>query len=104
MATAPAEVRPARKIDRKRVLMRATVFCKDGARVVRIRDLSTEGALIIAEDRLPVGTDVIFKRGPVFAAAQVAWANSASAGLKFYRELDPSDLAPAAAPLASERS
>ncbi|MEO6226192.1 MAG: PilZ domain-containing protein [Sphingomicrobium sp.] len=90
---------PARKQQRKRVLMRGTVFTPDGAFVVWIRDISTQGALIAGDDVLPSNCDVIFKRGGLFAAAHIAWSNDTGAGVKFYRDLSDSEVAAADLPL-----
>ena len=73
--------------ERKRVLMRGTVYAPTGAHLVWIRDISRTGALVNSESPLAEDCDVIFKRGPIFAAAQVAWTKGTSAGLKFYRPL-----------------
>src|SRR5215212_8596062 len=99
MATAAKELQSARKSDRKRVLMRGTVFTPEGAFVVWLRDISSTGALIAGETRLPTDCDVIFKRGPIFAAAKVAWSNDTGAGLEFYRNLDKYEIASAELPL-----
>ena len=99
MATAADDLQGPRKGARKRVLMRGTVFAPDGAFVIWIRDISTTGALITCKDRLPTNCDVIFKRGPIFAAATVAWANDSGAGVKFYRDLSDDAVAAAALPL-----
>jgi hypothetical protein len=79
--------------------MRGTLFTPDGAYEVWIRDVSTSGALISCKDRLPVGCDVILKRGGIFAAAQLAWSDDTGAGLKFYRDLSNDEVAAATLPL-----
>ena len=71
----------------------------DTAFVVWLRDISSTGALIAGETRLPTDCDVIFKRGPIFAAAKVAWSNDTGAGLEFYRNLDKYEIASAELPL-----
>ncbi len=68
MATAANDVQAARKGERRRVLMRGTLFGPDGAHVVWIRDISADGALVSCDDRMTDGCDVIFKRGSIFAA------------------------------------
>ena len=99
MATAADDLQGPRKGARKRVLMRGTLFTPDGAFVIWIRDVSTTGALITSKDRLPTNCDVIFKRGPIFAAAHIAWANETGAGVKFYRDLSDDAIAAATLPL-----
>lgn len=99
MATAGIDVSSARKGPRTKVLMRAAIYAPNGAAVAWIRDISHDGALVTTDDPLATGSDVIFKRGPIFAAAHVAWAKDGSAGLSFYRELDESALSSARLPL-----
>lgn len=99
MATAADDVHASRNGMRKRVLMRGTLFTPDGAYVIWIRDISTTGALISCKDRLPTDCDVIFKRGPIFAAAHLAWVNDTGAGVKFYRDLSDDAVATAALPI-----
>ena len=77
---------------RKRVLLRAIVYAPTGAHSVRIRDISNNGAQVASDDPLPPGCDLIFKHGPIFAAAQVAWVKGNMAGLQFYRPVDDTDL------------
>ncbi|MES2137105.1 MAG: PilZ domain-containing protein [Pseudomonadota bacterium] len=100
MATV-ADVQPSRKGERKRVLLRGTVFAPNGAHVVWIRDISSDGALVAADDPLPIGCDVIFKRGAIFAAARIAWSNETGTGVKFYRDLAECEIAAAELPLPS---
>ena len=103
MATLPDDdFQPARKGTRKRVLMRGTLFTPDGAFVVWIRDISNNGALVACKDKLPVDCDVIFKRGAIFAAANIAWSNETGAGIKFYRDLNDSDVASATQPTSNQ--
>ena len=99
MATAADDIQGPRRGARKRVLMRGPLFTPDGAYVIWIRDISTIGALVSCKDRLPTDCDVIFKRGPIFAAAHIAWVNDTGAGVKFYRDLSEDVIATAALPL-----
>lgn len=98
MATAATDLPSARKGERKRVLLRGTVYTPAGAFVVWIRDFSAEGALVGGEVPLPSDCDVIFKRGALFAAARIAWSNATGAGLKFYRDLSECEVAAASLP------
>jgi hypothetical protein len=99
MATLAKDVQGARKGERRRVLMRGTVFTPTGAHVVWIRDISSDGALVAGDDPLPNDCDVIFKRGSIFAAGRIAWSNDTGAGIKFYRDLTDCDVAAAELPL-----
>lgn len=87
MASATRLRNALRTTKRMRVLMTGTLFTPDGVQRVLIRDLSRGGALIGLESEVPVHCDAIFKRGKVFAAAQVAWSRQREAGLRFYRGL-----------------
>ena len=75
--------------------MGATIIGANGSFQVRIRDLSDAGAKLYTDARLPVGSDVIFKRGNLFAAAKVAWSDSTTAGIRFYPKLSMTDVAAA---------
>jgi len=75
--------------------MRGTLFSPVGAHVVWIREISPSGALITSNDRLPTGCDVALQRGALFAAARIARSNDSGAEVKFYRDLEDSDLATA---------
>jgi len=99
MATVANNIERARNQERKRVLMRGTIFAPSGAAVVWIRDISTEGAWVAAQDRLPGNCDVIFKRGPLFVAAHITRSDETGAGVKFYRALTDEQVASAALPL-----
>ena len=99
MATVAKDVQAVRRGERRRVLMRGTLFSPGGAHVVWIRDISTDGALVAGDKPLPANCDVIFKRGPIFAAGRIAWSNETGAGIKFYRDLAACDVATAVLPL-----
>ena len=99
MATAASTIPAARQSARTKVLMRGAVYGPEGAMVAWIRDISNDGALVTIDGSLAAGSDVIFKRGPIFAAAQVAWSRGGSAGLNFYRQLGDSELTSAQFPL-----
>ena len=66
--------------------MRATLVAADGVQSARVRDLTSSGAGIACDCPPAAGTDVILKRGDLFVAARVVWADETSAGLEFYRE------------------
>ena len=78
---------PERNIQRKRVLMSGTLFTPDGAQRVRVRDLTAVGAQLQLDSNVSPGSDAIFKRGTLFAAAHVAWTRDLCAGIRFYRPL-----------------
>lgn len=101
MTTYPIDLHSARSGDRKRVLMRGTIFAPTGAHVVMIRDISNKSAIVSADDTLPEHCDVIFKRGPIFAAAKIAWSKDKLAAVEFYRDLPEEHLSSASLPLAN---
>ena len=82
----------SRKIDRKHVLMRATIIAPDGIQEATVRDLSACGVHVACASPLTPESDVVFKRGTIFAAARVAWVKENGAGLEFYRHLKTTDL------------
>ena len=86
-------VRPAdgelRDSARKHVLMQATIITVDGPQRVHVRDLTPRGARISCEYRLKQDWDLVFKRGDLFLAARVVWTRKETAGLQFYRQVNP---------------
>ena len=102
MASAAPDLQSPRTGPRKRVLLRGTLFTPEGAFVIWIRDISATEALISCKDRLPVGCDVIFKRGTVFAAAQVELSDDTGVCVKFYRELGSQEIEAATVALPNQ--
>ena len=97
-SAAPSDTAPP-KDHRTRVLMRGVLFAPAGAVMVWIRNISSDGAHVTADDPLPADCDVILKRGPIFAAARIASSDSTGAGLDFYRPLTDEELGSAHLPL-----
>ena len=87
-----AKLQPARRTDRKRVLMMGVLVTCGGSYRVRIRDYSSKGAQIVVEKGIDARCDVLLKRGDLCAAAQVAWIKGDEVGLTFYRPIAPEDL------------
>jgi hypothetical protein len=86
-ATLTVQTRDLRRSSRTRVLMRAALISIDGVQDVRVKDLTSDGAGICCQVPLECGIDVILKRGDLFIAARVVWAEGTSAGLEFYQPL-----------------
>jgi hypothetical protein len=99
MATAIAQTHVGRADQRTRTFMRGTIFAPGGASNVLIRNISSNGARVTADDPLPTGCDIIFKRGPIFAAAHIVNSDSSGASVQFYRPLGDTELASARLPL-----
>jgi hypothetical protein len=82
-----------RAIERRRVLLTGTLMTPEGVVQVRVRELSPAGAQIWSERPIRAGTDAVYKRGSLFAAAQVVWSDEHYAGLSFYRRIAEDELA-----------
>lgn len=80
--------RGSRAAQRDHVLLSATLVIRDGSHPVRVRDLSRDGAHIVADEALPSGVDAIFRREGTFTAARIVWSKGKEAGLRFYRQPD----------------
>lgn len=78
----------ARKAGRKHVFMNAVIISEGGSHSARIADLLSTSVRISCNNPPLANREVIFKRGSVFAAARVAWADQTSARLEFYTEVD----------------
>ena len=72
---------------RSNVLLAASIEVSGAAIPVKLRNLSTEGALIEGEG-LPVeGSEVVFKRNQLSVAGRVAWVLGTQAGVAFRRPI-----------------
>ena len=81
-----------RKSRRSHVLMAASIEAAGVAVSVKLRNLSTEGALVEG-DRLPsVGSGVVFRKNDLCLAGQVAWITGKRAGIAFTTMLDPEEV------------
>jgi len=81
-----------RSAKRARVLLAAKLDTPFGELDARLRDLSRKGALIECGKSVPVGTDVVFKRGSTLVPARVAWAGSGRLGLEFKYMIDEQEV------------
>jgi hypothetical protein len=90
----------ARKGKRSRVLFKAIIRSLGQQGEARIRDLSKLGALLEMDRPPAAGSDVIFLRGTISAAARIAWVDGARAGLEFDCPVDEKEMLaqPAAVP------
>ncbi len=78
-----------RRSRRSHVLMAASIEAAGVAVPVKLRNLSTEGALIEG-DQLPcVGSEVLFRKNELKLSGQVAWITGNRAGIAFDTMLDP---------------
>lgn len=78
-----------RRSRRSHVLMAASVEA-DGVLIpVKLRNLSSEGALVEGESLPAVASSVIFRKKELQVAGQVAWVTAGRAGIAFVDRLDP---------------
>ena len=77
---------------RRRVLLAATLETPSGDLQVRLRNLSSTGALIEMRQPPEVGTLVTLRRGKTIAPGTVRWATSVSIGVEFLRPIHESEV------------
>lgn len=87
---APAEGQ--RKAKRARVLLAVKLGTEHGEVDGRLRDLSRKGALVECSAVPPVGSEVMFTRGPTSVPARVAWSSGNRIGLEFAFMIDESEV------------
>ena len=81
-----------RKSRRSNVLLAASIEFSGAAHSVKLRNLSTEGALIEG-DGLPVeGSEVLFRRNELSVKSRVAWVHGKQAGVAFHRPIAQEDV------------
>jgi hypothetical protein len=81
-----------RKSRRSNVLMAASLELSGTSLPVKLRNLSADGALVVG-DKLPVeGASLLFRKGDLSIAGQVAWVKGRQAGISFAQNLDPEQL------------
>ncbi len=78
-----------RKSRRSQVLLTATIEHAGASQSVKLRNLSSEGALV-ESDKLPIeGTSVVFCRNELCTQGHVVWVNGRYAGIAFAEKLLP---------------
>lgn len=81
-----------RRSRRSNVLLAASIEASGASLAVKLRNLSTEGALIEGDD-LPVeGSEVLFRRNELSVASRVAWVHGKQAGVAFKRPIAQEDV------------
>ena len=84
-----SDVPQNRKTQRANVLMQASLELSGTSLPVKLRNLSSEGALV-ESDKLPVeGSAVVFRRGDLAVPGRIAWTKTRHAGVSFNRKLEP---------------
>lgn len=77
-----------RSAERKNLFLAAALHTMGEARPVRIRNLSSRGAMIEGDTLPPVNADIRLSRGGLSAAGQIAWIRPGRAGLRLDHTLD----------------
>lgn len=78
-----------RRSQRSHVLMAASIEAAGVVEPVKLRNLSSEGALVEGK-RLPsVGSEVLFRKNELHLTGHVAWISDNRAGIAFDSTLDP---------------
>ena len=81
-----------RQSRRSNVLLAATIEALGAVIPVKLRNLSTEGALIEGEG-LPIeGSEVLFRRNELSVSSRVAWVHGTQAGVAFRRPIAQEDV------------
>ena len=81
-----------RRSRRSNVLLAASIELSGTVVPVKLRNLSTEGALVEG-DSLPVeGSEVLFRRNDLSVISRLAWVHEKQAGVAFNRPIAPEDV------------
>ena len=84
-----SEITQNRRSRRSHVLMAATIEADGVAVPVKLRNLSTEGALVEGDHLPTVGSAVVFRKNELTLPGRVAWVTGRRAGIAFDAMLDP---------------
>ena len=93
-----------RSARRSRVFMTAMLISAEGACRVTIRDISETGARVGLDCEVPIDSDAVLKRKPIFAAARIVWCRRRQVGLEFYRPLTREELESTFNPASGSRT
>lgn len=81
-----------RRSRRSQVLLTATIEHSGSRQSIKLRNLSSEGALV-ESDKLPIeGTSVLFCRNDLCTDGRVVWVNGRYAGIAFNQPLNPEEV------------
>ena len=73
----------ARQRTRFRVLLNAELVSTTDEQSVKVRDISTGGAMIEGQRAVAEGKDVVLRRGGIEMFAKVCWSNGNQCGVEF---------------------
>lgn len=72
-----------RRSRRSNVLLAASIEASGAVNRVKLRNLSTEGALIEGKDLPLEGSEVLFRRNNLSVKGRIAWVDGGHAGVSF---------------------
>ena len=81
-----------RQSSRSNVLLSAAIVASWVSIPIKIRDLSSSGALIEAKELLLEGAEIIFRKGELRVSGRVVWTKGKQAGLAFAEPISPQAL------------
>lgn len=72
----------------------ATLYAGSASLSVKVRDLSSTGALVEGEGMPALGTAVSLRRGSLSVAGELVWRRNRQAGVRFSSSVDPAKWLP----------
>lgn len=84
----------ARQERRTSLFVMATLYANSGSWPVRVRDLSSAGALVEGAILPPEGTSIRLNRGTLSVVGEIIWCRDGRAGLRFDSNLSVADWLP----------
>lgn len=83
-----------RKAPRKNMFVMAAMSSASFTGPIKIRNLSSSGALVEGHHLPPVGSSITLRRGEITAAGQIVWRNEGKAGLHMHDFVNVSEWMP----------
>lgn len=93
----------ARREPRKSMFVMATIYAAAGSAPVKVRDMSSRGALIEGAVIPAAGTEVRLCRGSLSIASEVVWSREGRGGLVFDSNVSVADWLPSKRALAAQQ-
>ena len=76
-----------REAPRATVMFTATVHSETSLKPVKVRNLSSKGALVEGEARPEKGATILFRRNGLLVRGEIVWAEGRRAGIRFHDPL-----------------
>ena len=98
-------IRPdeSRTDPRANVFLMAVLSTPGGSHPVRVRNLSSHGALLEADDLPAEGTAAVVRRGSLEVAGEIAWSSDHHCGIRFDRAIRVGEWIERAGPAGQQR-